>query len=302
MSKFQRTYTLKIQGRLGTEYTFKDPITCIFDIQSQAAQGNNSSRFMLYNLAPSERSDLQFDSAIDIDAAGETVKRAFQFRAGYESESYQPVLAEGNVKTAFSYRDGPDVITEIEVQDGLSAMQRSQISTTTSTGWNPRAEAVKLIETMKPQGVTLGAIGSLFNKLKPTRGVTWLGSTWDVLTRLARAQGGYACINQQKLYLMGPRDVLEAPGALPVLDATTGLIGTPRRTGFTVTAEMIFEPRFVLMQRIKAQSIITPSIRGEFAVWRIGHRGIISGAKDGGVITSVQLFGPPDPFVPVVPT
>lgn len=299
MSKFQRTYTLTVQGRSMRLYDFSDPLTIIFDTTSRLMSGINSAHFMVYNLGPVVRSDLEFDSAVDINALG-VVKRAVSFSAGYASEGYQPVVFQGNIKKAFSYRDGPNVVTDIEVLDGLDAIQKAQIQRSRSSPWDPNAEALAIIQTMAQYGVTLGAIGGLFKDAKNTRGVMWLGSVWDVLKKFAAAQGGVACINQEKLYLMGPRDALVIFGEIPQLDSSTGLIGTPRRSGWVVDAEMIFEPRVQLGQKLKVASSVNPNINGTFRVDAISHRGIISGAKDGGVVTSFSLYNSPNGFDPVV--
>jgi hypothetical protein len=292
---------MTVQGRFGTVYTFKTPLTCIFDIQKRAASGINSGHFMLYNLSPSVRSDIEYDSAIDIDSEGVSVRRSFQFKAGYTTEGAEQICFQGSIKKATFYRDGPDVMTDIEVMDGLSAVQLAQIQSSTSHPWDPKTEVARIVQTMSPYGVKLGAIGSLFNDLQRTRGVMWLGSSWDILKKFAVAQGGYACIDEEKVYLMGPNDALVPQGTIPELDATTGLLDTPRRSGWVIDAQMLFEPRVKLMQQLKLASTVNPSLNGTYVVMAIGHRGIISGAKDGGCVTSFSLFGPPNPFVLVTP-
>ena len=292
---------MTVQGRFGTTYTFKTPLTVIFDVQKRAASGVNSGHFMLYNLSPSVRSDIEYDSAIDIDDQGVSVRRAFQFKAGYETEGSEQIVFQGNITKASFYRDGPDVVTDIEVMDGLSAIQLSQIASSRAYPWDPKSEAARIAQAMSPYGVQLGAIGSLFNTLQRTRGTMWLGSAWDVLKKFAAAQGGYACIDNEKLYLMSPYDALVPQGTIPQLDATTGLLDTPRRSGWVVDAQMLFEPRVQLMQQLKLVSAVNPSINGTFSVMAISHRGIISGSKDGGCVTAFSLFGAPKPFVLVTP-
>lgn len=301
MSKFQRTFTLTVQGRFGTTYTFRTPLTLIFDVQKRAASGVNSGHFMLYNLSPSVRSDIEYDSAIDIDGDGVAVRRAVQFKAGYVTEGAEQLVFQGNIKKASFYRDGPEVVTDIEVMDGLSAVQLAQIASSRAYPWDPKAEVARIVQTMAPYGVKLGAVGSLFDTLQRTRGAMWLGASWDVLKKFAAAQGGYACIDQEKVYLMGPYDALVPQGTIPELNAASGLIGTPRRSGWVVDADMLFEPRVQLMQQLKLTSVVNPSLNGTYSVQAISHRGIISGAKDGGCVTSFSLFGAPKPFVLVVP-
>ena len=80
------------------------------------------------------------------------------------------------------------------------------------------------------------------------------------------------------------------------IDATTGIIGTPRRSGWNLDAEMLFEPNLQLNQQLTVNSSVEPYINGTYAVQAIAHQGIISGAKDGGCETSLTLVGYPTGF------
>lgn len=290
MSKFLRTYELTVQGRSGKSYTFGMPITCIFDILHRTTGTLNGGHFMLYNLAPSVRGDIRYDNAIDqISPQG----LAFEFSAGYVTEGYQPVICQGNVTKAFSYRDGPDVITEIQVLDGAAAAQQAQVELSMSFPWQPAGAFTQLVKVMNPYGVKLGVLGSIVTQMQSTRGSTWIGAAWDMVKRLAGNNKGYACIHLQKVYVMGMGDALVVPAAIPQIDSSTGLIGTPRRSGYIIDAEMLFEPRIQLLQSVKLKSTVDPSLNGQYSVQAIGHRGTMSGAIDGGVVTSLNLFGPP---------
>ncbi len=228
------------------------------------------------------------DYAIDAGSRGGIISN-FTLRAGYVSEGYLPIIFKGNLKSALSYREGPDVITEIEVLDGGDAAYRAQIERTRNAGWDPVEEVGILVKTLNKHGVSLGVLGTIIKNIKSTRGVTWLGSVWHILKKIATSQGGYACIDMEKVYMMAENDVLIVPGAIPKLDSSTGLIGTPRRSGWKVDAQMLFEPRLQLNQEIGLESVFSPDINGQYKIQVISHRGIISGAKDGGLITALNL-------------
>jgi len=295
MSKFQRTFKLTVQGKSGNTYVISDPLTVIFDVNRRAYGSLNTGHFMVYNLGAAARGDIQYDNAIDAEA------RPFQFQAGYISEGYKPILFKGTLQRALSYRDGPNIVTEMQVLDGGEAVQKAQIERTRNYPWDPATEIRQIISLMNPHGVTVGALGSIVQNMRATRGVTWIGSVWDVLCKVAAAKGGYACIDLQKVYIMAQNDALAIPGAIPQLDASTGLIGTPRRSGWILDAEMIFEPRVQLMQALKVVSSVNPNINGTYAVQAISHRGIISQAKDGGVVTAMSLQTLPETMNLVVP-
>lgn len=288
IGKFQRKYKLTVQGKSGNTYVIQDPLTVIFDINRRSTGAANTGHFMLYNLSPDVRNDVQYDNAFD------GVGRPFQFSAGYASEGYQTVLYKGTLQRALSYREGPDVITEITVLDGGEMIQKSQIELTLNYPWDPKAASAQIIQTMGLHGVTFGAIGSLFNRFKRSRGITWIGSTWDILRKLAVNQKGYACVDLEKVYMLAQNDVLVIPGTIQQLDSGTGLIGTPRRTNYVVDAQMLFEPRVQLLQSLKLVSTINPNVNGTYSVQAVGHRGIISASKDGGAITSLSLMTLPE--------
>jgi hypothetical protein len=302
MSKFQRTYTMSVQGRSGKFYNLSYPLTCVFDIDIRGGSGVNTAHFMLYNLSPETRNDIQFDSAIDIDGKV-VIKRSCVFNAGYISEGSLPVVFQGNIQKAFFYRDPGtgDVITDIMVRDGLNAVQQAMVAQSRAMPWTGADQAKTLVDLFAPYGVTLGAVGTLFNDFKPTRGAMFLGSVWDNLTRFAVANGGCASIYQEKAYIMGETDALPTGGYLPQLNASTGIIGTPRRSGWVVDADMLFEPNVHLWQLLQLVSTFNPTMNGIRRVDAIGHRGTISGAKDGGALTSLSLYLSPSGFNQVVP-
>lgn len=300
MSKFQRQYTVTVQGRSLNTYVFKDPLTLVFNTNRRAFGSLNTASFTIYNLTEATRKDLQFDNVLDASLNGGR-GLSFEFKAGYVSEGFQPTLFAGTIQRAFSYREGPNVLTEMQILDGGNAVQYAQVERTRNYPWDPEAELRQLVALMNPFGVTLGAIGSLARNIGRTRGVTWIGSVWDVIRKIASSNGGYACIDLKKAYIMSQNDALAIPGALPVLNASTGLIGTPRRSGWIVDAEMIFEPRVQLMQSIRVESTINPNINGTYSIQSIGQRGVISAAVDGGVITSLSLSQLPESMNLVTP-
>lgn len=281
---------MNVQGRSGQLYTLNYPLTCIFQTSSRLQYGINSAHFMIYNLSPATRNDIQFDSAIDIDRDTDNFILPVKFYAGYVSEGPVPLVFQGNIQKSFSYREGPNVVTDIVVADGQAGVQNSQVATSVAGPQDGTQLVNILAPLMAPFGLSLGGIGSIFNSPPQTRGSMLLGSTYDVLAKLAAANNGTVFIDQGKIFLLGPDDYLVAPGFLNRLDATTGLIGTPRRSGYSVDADMIFEPRVRLGQMLTVASDVNPNINGTFRVDAIAHSGIISGAKDGGVVTSFSLF------------
>lgn len=296
-NKFLRTFTLTIQGKTAVhEVTY--PATVVFDINRRTFSNLNGARFLVYNLDQSVRNDIYKDP---YPTPEDNLPRKVIFEAGYLSQGFEGKIFDGNIKRAISYREGPDIVTEIEGLDGMNAVRETQIERTRSSGWDAATEMRAIAELMAAKGVTLGALGNVAAKIQSTRGVTWSGSVWNILKRLTTGAGGYACIDMSKVYLMDEADAFDSPGNIAQIDASTGLLQTPRRQGAIVDIEMLFEPRITLMQKISVLSKVNPLINGQFVVRGVGHRGTISGAKDGGVTTSLSAFQPTTGLSTVVP-
>ena len=293
MSKLQRWFQMNVQGRSGKIHTFETPLTVSFDTSRTSFSSLNTGHFAIKNLSRQTRLDLQYDFQYDI------VPRTFTFFAGYQSEGWQPLVFVGTLQKAFSYRDGPDVVTDITVLDGGKAALTAQINRPHTFPWDAKTEMTALVQTLNQYGVTLGAIGTLFNGFVPTRGTTWVGNTWDVVSNFCGDLGGYACIDGGKVYLLAQSDVVAASGSVTTIDASTGLIGTPRRSGWSVDAAMLFEPRISLLQKLAISSDVEPSINGTYSVQTVAHRGIISGAVAGDLLTHITMVGSPTGFTTV---
>lgn len=306
MSKFLRTYRLTVRGKgdgvnPGRLYQFSDPLTCAFDVEQLTSEGVCGGTIQVYNLAPETRQDLEFDSAVNVLASGSAARREIRLEAGYVGGSLQEIFA-GTVRKAFSYRDGGDVntITQFEVGVGLDAVQQATLAYASGAALTAAGDVQAVAALLKPYGVALGAVGTLFDGGTRTRGRFYLGNAWEAVKRLCRAAGGYACINNQRVYAMHQFDALALPGVPLPISSSTGLLGTPRRTAFTVEVAMLFEPRLRPMLEVFTASSVNPELRGPFIAQRVRHRGTISGAVDEGVVTSATMVRPPEAIRKVV--
>lgn len=288
-AKFNRTYSMRVEGKSGRPYLIEEYVTCVFDIDRKIYQADlNSGHFMLYNLSPSVRADIQKDP---FPTPEDPVPRGITFDAGYESEASESVCFDGDIRRCFSYKDGSNVVTEIFAADSVGAVQNAQAELTIGyplTAVTAPQALRTLVSLMAPHGVTLGAIGSLANRMSSTRGTVWVGSVWNILRRIAGSNNGYAAIDCGKAYLMGSSDYLLLPGNVPEISSATGMLQTPRRQGYMVDVDVLFEPKLQLFQQVDIRSQVEPDVNGPAVVQGIGHRGVISKAKDGGAVTSLR--------------
>jgi len=225
-----------------------------------------------------------------------------KLEAGYLSRSLQydeeerfrgPIIFDGTVREARSYRiGGTDIVTVIDSTDGQDAVNRGRVKLSLHkdewSGDKFKVAVKALIKNMGEYGVTLGAVGSY--KTKSTRGVVWDGFCWNILKTLTGE--GNLFIDLQRLYMLTNRDGLIIPEALPAIDDSIGMIGTPKKYNNRVDFNMIFEPGISAGQIVDVKSTILGNVNGQYIVQGFEHRGMISKAKCGELITSVQCVKP----------
>lgn len=283
MAKLNRTYVLKVatdeDGQNQIEIGM--PFSCEFDIMRSINGSANTATFVIYNLAPETRKLLYKDPF-------NTKKRAVQFFAGYEdAESNMiPMLFNGFVKQAGSVRQGTEFRTEIVCYDGGFAMTEGQAKVSVSAGQKVGDVLKKLMQNLPAiEGATVGAGYDDVTK----RGQVIFGNPVDHLRMATRNR---FFIDSNRAYVLADDEIL--PGDIGKIDATTGLIGTPKKNAQVLEVELIFEPRVTICQALELESITFPEANGTFKVIEISHRGMISPQVAGEVITSLKLLIPED--------
>ena len=293
--KWQRIYHIEATGKSGEAHYIDFPLTCRFKVNDACLPYAMESTFQIYNLSPETRHDLQKDYFEMAEY------RPFIFAAGYEYELPIPIVFQGGIMLAHSYRRGPDWITELTVRDGAFAQQTSQIQLSIpSTAQNPyifRNVLEQLALSMQDQHVTLGVIGN-FIMPSTQRGIVFCGNTWDLLTNMILPMQGQISINQEEINIVQLNEVIEAQGVVTTIDADHGLLDSPRHQQNKLICRMIFEPRFQMYQQVTVNSV-EPGNSGVWKVLQVDHSGTISGAVCEALNTEVTLFQGDSEFIPV---
>lgn len=284
--KFGRVYTLLAEGRdtsfaKGTQHVINFPLTCRFKVNNAALPFAGESVFQIFNLAPEVRRDLQKDYF------QKDVQKIMTFSAGYASDLPIPTIFQGTITTAFSYRQGPDWITEITGRDGCFAQQNAQINLSFPSPYILKDILARVVETMKPYGVTQGAIGDFSSQ--NSRGTTFCGNTWDLLINTILPLDAQISISKGKIYILNQNEIIKLEGTIDKIDADSGLLESPRHQDNMLMCKMIFEPRMEMFQEIEVSSI-EPGNSGKWKIQRVDHLGTISGAVGETLNTNVTLF------------
>lgn len=278
--KFGRIFSMFAQGRTA-DHTISFPLTCRLRVSNCGTPSASAAMFQIYNLSEEVRNDLYKD---DFE---QFIYKQVVFSAGYAAEPSTPIIFQGNLSRCYSYRRGPDWITEMECLDGGYAMQNGDINLSVPAPYDFKRVLSQVVAGM-PRA-KLGLIGNF--DVVSSRGITYCGNPWDLLVRSVLPLEGQVYINREIVNIVQQREYLVQSAVIEEISADTGLLDTPRRQAAMIMCRMLFEPRLEIMQKVRVKSVI-PGNDGEYKVLKIDHIGTISGAVCENLITEVTAFGP----------
>lgn len=282
MRKFNRNY--KIVFEVGyrkdlLEYVPQQtievqyPFTLKFDVNRGVWSDANTGNFQIYNLGY----DVQ--ALLWKDRFDQTKYITMWVYAGYED--IMPLIFMGDVQECTSYRNGVDFITDIQATDGGYLFQYGFVNKTFSKDTDFKFLIQELLA-----GVPTCKVGYITSNVKQMRkrGRTFIGQTMKLLEAYDFDK---VFVDNGELHILGENDVI--PGQLMVLNADSGMIGTPRRSETTLNVDTIFEPQLVVGQALSLQSKIYPFLNQNYKLVGLRHYGTISPVECGNLYTSVSL-------------
>jgi hypothetical protein len=286
--KFGRNYSLQVgvlasnnnlvgpapaTASVGQLLTVQPPFTIEFDITRNLLSSANVSSIRVFNLSEVHRNLLRKD----VSDYGSF--RSIVLTAGYGQNL--PVIFSGNVTQAWSVREGVNFITQLESFDGGFAFANGVTANEFPANTSQEVIISTLLNNLP--GVAPGVIGSYPGSI--SRGNTFNGPTVDLLRDLT---GGGFFIDNGKAHCLNDSECLT--GELTLINASSGLLGTPVREQTILHFDMIFEPRLQIGQLVQLESMTDSNFNGQYKVISVKHRGMISEAVCGDAITSVGLF------------
>lgn len=288
MDKFGRNYSLTVQVAEGNPegIIIQPPFTVEFDINRNYLATVSNSVFRVYNLSEKNRSQIRKD------LRDWGLLRKIAFKAGYGEKLTLAVT--GDIKQAFSVREGVNFITQIECFDGGFAFENSFVNTAYPEGTSQKTIAEDLVKSLDEYGIKKGAVGKIEGSIQ--RGNSYNGNTCNVLREIST---GNFFIDGGKANILGENEVIE--GTVFVINSTSGLLGTPTRENNLVNLTMLFEPRIDVGHMVKVESMTELNFNGFYKVAGIKHKGIISESVSGQATTSLTLVKGYGDFVIVRP-
>lgn len=278
MAKLQRNYILTVLPANQTDaIVIKPPFTVEFDVKRDTLGSVNTSSIRIYNLSEKNRSLLRKD----VTNYGQIVR--IEFLAGYGNNL--SVVFNGNVSQGWSVREGNNFITQLESFDGGYAANNAYSTKTLVSGTPNQSVVSSFMDDLTNFGVKRGAVGNFPGTI--SRGNSHSGSTFNILSDLTNA--GFF-VDNGKSYCLQSDEYID--GDILLINAQSGLLGTPIRENINIRFDILFEPKIQVAHAIKLESGTASNFNGIYKVVGVSHRGMISESVAGDAVTTVSLFAP----------
>lgn len=297
MEKFFRSYTIKFyfgeykDGQVtrepdSTMVSVEYPLTVEISINRSISNVMNVAILTIYGLDETKRKRLakdknDFSKYIRMDIFG-----------GYQGNQW--LIYRGAIQECYSYRNGGDTEFRTYIESADAAMDL--LLSSTSVSFEEGTDAITQLNNISSQLLDLhiGAISSEINFTQSIRGENQTGNPINIMRKIGLIKNEFGEEHTMSLdlgeinFLRQNYDVISKLGVLRI-DDSYGLLGTPRRRDMILSVQMLFEPAANLNQLCYLRSDAL-GIEGTYKVMGVSHNGIISGAKCGTMVTTVDLF------------
>lgn len=260
----------------GAAIIIQPPLTVQFTINRSVMASLNTMDIAIFNLGEVTRQRI-FHDQFDF-----TNYRRVIFEAGYGNQL--SMLFIGSIFDANSARQGSNMITNITSRTGFFDVRATQTFRTIAAGASLKQVLTSLIGDF-PNINKNPVIGDVGGEIFP-RAVSLAGLTHYQLQELASPVRPY--IDNERIFILKNNEIVT--GDIPVIDASTGLLETPRRDDAYLSVTTLFEPRVQMGQGIKVISQVEKVYNGIYKVLGIQHQGIISEAVGGECRSTFSLL------------
>lgn len=273
--KFGRQYRITIDPKDGEgEIIIELPFSCQFWVNRNVMSSMNHMSLDIYNLGPDIRNRIFQDKYT-------LAYRPIKFEVGYDTLT---TVFDGQLWESNSARNGPNIITRIEALTGDFDVSNTVTNKTIEAGLET-GEVFKYLVSDFPN-LNLGHVGDFKEKLQ--RPVALSGNTWELIKKYSDNQ---CCIDENEVHILNGDEVLD--DTVLVIDASTGLIESPRRGEGNITLTTLLEPRVRVNSLVELNSVIMPTYNGQYKVIGINHQGMISPTINGTARSIFNLFTGP---------
>lgn len=298
--KFMRNYLIKIvpenhdqlligdvlwyenRNKKFDEWSVPNLLTINLDINRNTFASTNEAHIQILNLNPAHRQRLFHDKyrADKIDY--------IDVYAGYGSNL--SLVFRGKILQTYSYKQGSDMITDIQAIDlGFLSYYKDgrKVNYTNMTleAGTTKREAVQRIISDMESGTQVGGLGSINGTYQTP--VSFVGDSFTLLDEIT---GGHVFVDLGKVNVLSNKEGLKI-GSIPIISAETGMLGTPMRRDAQLEVDTLFEPSIQVGQLVELQTLTgVQEYNGTFKVIGVHHSGTIGTADCGRLTTRFNLF------------
>jgi len=278
--KFGRHYRITIQNTDGTAIVVQDKLTIQFNIHRSVMASLNGMTLQIYNLSATHR-NLIFQDRFD------TRRYKIIVEMGYDNLT---VVFIGDIYEANSTREGTNIVTTIDARDGNFDTNQTLISTTLAAG-TTLSDTLEFLAGQFPN-LSIGKITNATPGMQDilSRPVVLEGNVYQLIQQYANPALNNTFIDLAVINIQGQNEVF-VNNSISLIDASTGLIDTPRRDQSYLTVTTLLEPRIVMGQIIDLVSSVQQQYNGIYKVTGVTHRGIISEAVNGNCYSIFNMVG-----------
>ena len=264
-------------------WTYPNLLTINLDVRRDTFASSNECHLQIYNLSKDRRQQMFHDRFKPDEEI------YLEIMAGYGQNL--SLIFRGRVLQSYSYMQGNDMITDIEALDiGFMSYIKDgrhvNYSSMTLEAGTSKREAIERIVADMEEESQIGALGAIGNVEYQTP-VSFLGNSIFTIDQIT---GGHVFVDLGRINVLSDKETIDV-GSVPLINAETGLLGTPMRKGGQLELDILFEPSYVVGQAVKLETITGVSeFNGVFKVLGIHHSGVISSADCGVLKTRLNLW------------
>ncbi len=263
-------------------------LTIDFDIQRGVGADLNSMTLRIYNLSRDNQAQL-YQARLDLSNKNTFTARPIILQAGYNDGL--SVIFRGGIREAFTFRQGNDLITQVEALDGILSTTQTYANISYESATTAQQIVDDLVAPLTSQTDIEAGQTKLSTKTAALigdnqRGYVIVGNAYDILQEYTSKK---AFIDLGELNILSDNECIRP--SVRVIDADTGLLGIPRLDGLRITIETIFEPRINIGEFIEVQSSVAKQFNGQYKVAAVQHKGILSDTVAGDAKSIFQLYG-----------
>jgi hypothetical protein len=278
--KFGRNYRLTVSPLDGSApILITMPFTMNFHLERSNSSFQNSIDIQVLNLSETHRKQIYMDW---FNFGGVPVNNNLTLEAGYSNLNR---IFDGVMYQASSAREGTNIVTRIKGFANNTDITNTQTFQTLQSGQT----LGQVLQFLIAQFPNLKQGNELNYPEVFKRPVVLNGFTWNLLKQYSNAN---VYIDNGKVYILRNNEALDN---ISIINDDTGILETPRREQGALYVTTLFEPLINVGQIVQIQSSVQPSYNGSYRVNRIAHRGTISGAVCGKLVTQLELLAP-NPF------